>query len=177
MGTAATNWTQCGKNYNADLFGLQPKPQKIRLRNIVCYGHIMMIQGSDCSAMIFILLLCDETLRKWACWYCAGGNYRLRLGITFPICLIGLLTDQVADIWSYILQVEAADFSKAVVKHSISIRGDRSKTDLTSTNQQPRFRRRSVTHSGIFSKFQMNLVSLSAWQNSQRFEGRRCLLP
>jgi len=52
------------QNYNGDLFGLQPKLQKIRLRNTVCCGHITMIQGFDCSSMIFILLLCDETLRK-----------------------------------------------------------------------------------------------------------------
>jgi len=44
--------TKCGKNYNGDLFRLRPKLQEIRLRNTVCYGHIMMIQGLDCSSMI-----------------------------------------------------------------------------------------------------------------------------
>lgn len=132
MGTAATNWTQCGKNYNGNLFGLQTKLQKIRLRNEVCYGHITIIQGYGCSSIIFILLLCDETLQKWACWYCTGGNHRLRLGITFAI---GSLTGQVANICSCILQMEAADFSEAAVKHSISIQADRPETRLTSTHQ------------------------------------------
>jgi hypothetical protein len=131
----------------------------------------MMIQGSYCRSMIFILL-CDETLRKWACCYRTGVNHRLRLGITFPI---GLFTGQVAGVCSYILQMEAADSPKVVVKHSIPIRGDRPKTGLTSTYQQPRFRRCSVTHSGTFTEFQMNLVSPSAGQNSQAF--RRNPLP
>ena len=131
-----------------------------------------MIQGFDCSSTIFIPLLCDETLRKQTCCYCTGGKHRLRLGITFRT---GLFAGKVADICSYILQMEAADSSKDVVKHFVSMRGDRPKTGLKSTYQQPRFRRCSFTHSGTFIKLQMNLVSLSAGQNSQRFEETRCL--
>lgn len=151
---------------------MQPNLQKIRLRNTVWYGHITMIQGFECSSMMFIFLVCDETLRKWDCCYCTEGNHRLRLGITFPI---GLFTGQVANICSCILQMEAAHSSKAVLKHSISMRGDRPKTSLTSTYQQPRFLRCNFKHSGTFIKLQMNFVSPSAGQNSQHFEGTRCL--
>lgn len=53
--------------------------------------------------------------------------------------------------------------------------GDSPKTGLTSTYQQPHFRRCSVTHSGTFTHLPMNRLSPSAGQSSQRFEGTRCL--